>query len=121
MSSAQAYPLQWPDGTPRTPAARRIRSQFAKRDWNKSLKDLRYELERMGAFTGFKALPAQAGQGEDWRIVLALDDNATLEQIKNAHRLAAASAHPDRGGSSDQMARINTARDRALAELERAR
>ena len=68
------------------------------------------------AFAGYKALTAVAGEGESWWLVLDVPRAATEEQIHAAHRKLAMSAHPDRGGSPDQMARINTARDRALAE-----
>lgn len=67
------------------------------------------------AFAGYKALTAVAGADEDWWTVLGVPENATIEAIKQAHRLAAQAAHPDLGGSADQMSRINTARDRALA------
>jgi hypothetical protein len=68
-------------------------------------------------FAGFRELPSFAGEGEDWRTVLGLGNNATPEQVKQAHRLAAIAFHPDKGGSVDAMARINLARDRALKEL----
>ena len=70
------------------------------------------------AFAGYKALPSQAGEGEPWTTVLDLPITATREQIVAAHRIAALAAHPDRGGSADQMARINVARDKALAGLK---
>lgn len=69
------------------------------------------------AFGGYKALTAVAGQDEPWWVVLGVLETATIDQIKAAHRAAAIKAHPDAGGSADQMARINTARDRALAEI----
>jgi hypothetical protein len=68
------------------------------------------------AFAGYKALTAVAGEGEAWWLVLDVPRTATEEQILAAHRALAKRAHPDAGGSADQMARINTARDRALAE-----
>ena len=69
------------------------------------------------AFTGYKALTATAGESEPWWTVLGIPEDSNVDQVKAAHRSAAALAHPDRGGSADQMARINTARDRALAEI----
>ena len=63
------------------------------------------------AFTGFVALPAP----EQWWQVLGVAENATGEDIDAAWRRLAAQHHPDRGGDSAQMARINTARDQGLA------
>jgi hypothetical protein len=59
------------------------------------------------AFTGFVALPAP----EQWWQVLGVAENATGEEIDAAWRRLAARHHPDRGGDSAQMARINAARD----------
>ena len=63
------------------------------------------------AFTGFVALPAP----EQWWQVLGVAENATRGEIDAAYRRLAALHHPDRGGDSAQMARINTARDQGLA------
>jgi len=63
------------------------------------------------AFTGFVALPAP----EQWWQALGVAENATGEEIDAAWRRLAARHHPDRGGDSAQMARINTARDEGLA------
>jgi hypothetical protein len=59
------------------------------------------------AFTGFVALPAP----EQWWQVLGVPREATADQIEDAHRRLAMKHHPDRGGSDEQMARINAARD----------
>lgn len=69
------------------------------------------------AFTGFAALPETIN--EHWRQVLGLPDvaNVTPEIVKRAHKTLAQRNHPDRGGSDQQMARINMARDQALSEL----
>ncbi|EQD57691.1 heat shock protein DnaJ [mine drainage metagenome] len=63
------------------------------------------------AFTGFVALPAP----EQWWQVLGVAENATGGEIDAAYRRLAALHHPDRGGDSAQMARINAARDQGLA------
>lgn len=63
------------------------------------------------AFTGFIALPAPE---QPWQ-VLGVPHDATPDQIEDAHRRLAMKHHPDRGGSDDDMARINAARD-ALME-----
>lgn len=67
------------------------------------------------AFTGFTALPAPE---QPWQ-VLGLDTSRpTREQIDEAHRRLAAQHHPDRGGDTHQMARINTARDELYRSFE---
>lgn len=58
------------------------------------------------AFTGFTALP----QPEQWFQVLGVKPTATRGEIDDAYRRLAMKYHPDRGGSSDDMARINVAR-----------
>lgn len=71
-------------------------------------------------FAGFAALPS-AGPGQrPWRDVLGrfLPAGAvTSEHIDVAYRKLAIQYHPDRGGTHDQMAALNVARDEALAEI----
>jgi hypothetical protein len=62
------------------------------------------------AFTGFKALAAPEQPFQ----VLGVGANASREEIERAYRLLASEHHPDRGGSEQQMARINAARDQLL-------
>lgn len=64
------------------------------------------------AFGGYAALPPTS---VDWWIVLGVSPDATREQINHAHRELAQKNHPDVGGREDDMARINAARDLALA------
>lgn len=66
------------------------------------------------AFKGFLALPAPPGS--HWSDVLGVPPTATAEQIELAYRQAARKAHPDAGGSTEAMARLNAARDRAFKE-----
>jgi hypothetical protein len=65
------------------------------------------------AFTGFAALPAPASQDRPHEI-LGVDEGATPGEIEYAYKRLAAQHHPDKGGSTDQMARINAARDAML-------
>lgn len=51
---------------------------------------------------------------EDWPIVLCVSAAATRDDILLAHRRLAAIHHPDKGGRSEDMAKINSARDLAL-------
>jgi len=68
------------------------------------------------AFAGYAALPPTA---EDWAIVLGVATTATRDEILSAHRRLAAEHHPDKGGRSEDMARINEARDIALKAVLR--
>lgn len=55
----------------------------------------------------------------NWRAVLELATaEADVPTIKRAYRRLAAQAHPDRGGSNEQMARLNLAMDEARKELQ---
>ncbi|TPN44416.1 J domain-containing protein [Mesorhizobium sp. B1-1-4] len=65
-------------------------------------------------FKSFMALPAPAGS--HWSDILGVGRNATRDQIEEAFRTKAKSSHPDAGGSTDAMARLNGARAAALAE-----
>lgn len=47
--------------------------------------------------------------------LLGVGETATPDQIRKAHRLAIAAAHPDRGGSEAKSADLNAARDVLLA------
>ena len=62
------------------------------------------------AFAGYQALPAP----EQWWQVLGVNPEASPEHINAAYRQHARTAHPDTGGSTAAMARINAARDQGL-------
>lgn len=66
------------------------------------------------AFAGYTALPAP-GQtsAATWWVVLGVAHNATFEQIRDAFREKARTAHPDNGGSHEAMSQINAAWDQA--------
>ncbi len=64
--------------------------------------------------TAFRALPAPA-KPSDWRSVLG--DLKTAAEVKERFRALALDAHPDRGGSDDEMSRLNVARQAAEKEL----
>ena len=66
------------------------------------------------AFKGFLALPSPKGQ--HWADILGVSANATVDEIEHAYRQKARLAHPDHGGSAEEMAAINAARDRAISE-----
>lgn len=68
------------------------------------------------AFKGFMALPNP--DEKHWTITLGLAHEASLSDVKTAYRELSRKAHPDAsGGSSQQMARLNRARDAAIAEI----
>ena len=62
------------------------------------------------AFTGFMALPAPPSAWE----LLGLKPGAPEAEIDAAYRRKAKQAHPDAGGSHDQMATLNAARNELL-------
>ena len=66
-------------------------------------------------FEGFKALPAPAGK--HWTDVLAINRDATREDIEAAFRRLSKERHPDAGGSTEAMAELNIARATALKEV----
>jgi hypothetical protein len=68
------------------------------------------------AFAGYAALPAK---GDTWRSTLGFgpDDVVTADAVQRAFRDRARQAHPDVGGSDQQMATLNAARDAALREV----
>jgi len=67
------------------------------------------------AFNGFTALPPPSSPTENWRMVLG---NATsVEELDKNYRAQARLAHPDAGGSNEEMAKLNQARDAARREL----
>ena len=55
----------------------------------------------------------------DARRLLGLRDEASLTEIKDAHRRLIAKVHPDVGGSAELANRVNVARDTLLAEANR--
>jgi hypothetical protein len=66
------------------------------------------------AFTGFVLLPAPTSAWE----ILGLKPGASADQIEKAHRDKARRWHPDHeGGSHEEMARLNAARDELLRRV----
>jgi DnaJ family protein C protein 19 len=56
---------------------------------------------------------------DDARKLLGLNENATLAEIREAHRRLIQRVHPDSGGSAELANRVNVARDTLVAELNR--
>jgi hypothetical protein len=66
-------------------------------------------------FQGFRALPAPT---DDWRKILGAPPGAGLQEVRGYYRQRAATKHPDKGGSAEEMAKINKAWEQAQKELE---
>jgi hypothetical protein len=56
---------------------------------------------------------------EDARRLLGVRQDATLAEIRDAHRRLIAKVHPDTGGSAELAHRVNVARDTLVAEMNR--
>jgi len=67
------------------------------------------------SLAGFAALPSPSPRPH-WTAVLDLPANATRDAIEATYRKRAKAAHPDAGGSDEQMAMLNTAKSQALRE-----
>ena len=72
----------------------------------------------VGGYLGWSALkrPQADGMSEaDAARILSVRTGVSVEEVRTAHRLAIASAHPDRGGTDAASAEINQARDILIA------
>ena len=69
------------------------------------------------AFTGFTALPGPDTK-RTWREILGVPATGDIGKVREAYRIAASSAHPDKGGSHERMTEINQAWAQAQEELE---
>lgn len=55
----------------------------------------------------------------DARALLGVGEQASLAEIREAHRRLIARVHPDTGGSTELANRVNLARDTLVAEMNR--
>ena len=53
------------------------------------------------------------------RALLGVNENASLAEIRDAHRRLITKVHPDAGGSEELANRVNVARDTLIAEMNR--
>ena len=53
------------------------------------------------------------------RALLGVGEQASLAEIREAHRRLIAKVHPDAGGSAELATRVNAARDALVAEMNR--
>lgn len=56
---------------------------------------------------------------EEARNLLGVGPDASLAEIRDAHRRLIARVHPDAGGSAELANRVNAARDTLVAEMNR--
>ena len=56
---------------------------------------------------------------EDARKLLGVSENATLAEVRDAHKRLIQKVHPDTGGSAELANRVNVARDTLVAEINR--
>ncbi|MGF1549907.1 MAG: J domain-containing protein [Sphingomonadaceae bacterium] len=80
----------------------------------------------IAAAAAWALMRRRAGRGEaltsaEARLLLGVSEGAALEEIRAAHRRLIKTAHPDAGGSELATRRLNAARDRLAAELNRNR
>ena len=66
-----------------------------------------------------RQLAATTMSPADARKLLGVDENASLSEIRDAHRRLIARVHPDSGGSAELANRVNVARDTLVAEMNR--
>lgn len=66
------------------------------------------------AFAGYTALPPAA---DAWWLVFGIPQTSTLDQVEAKFRELALIAHPDRGGSQNDMSRLTAAREAARRAL----
>jgi curved DNA-binding protein CbpA len=66
-----------------------------------------------------RALPVTAMPVDDARKLLGVGPEASLAEIRDAHRRLIARVHPDAGGSEELANRVNVARDILVAEMNR--
>ena len=68
-----------------------------------------------------RVVEASAMRPAEARRILQLADQASAEEVREAHRRLIARVHPDAGGSADLATRVNAARDALLDELKKKR
>jgi DnaJ family protein C protein 19 len=65
------------------------------------------------------ARPAARIAPDEARRLLGVSADASLAEIREAHRRLIARVHPDAGGSAELATRVNAARDALVAEMNR--
>lgn len=74
--------------------------------------------EKRGIDETVKAAYLQLEAGSDhWTNVLSLPHSASKQEVESSFKRLAKSAHPDAGGTDEEMAVLNKARDAALRAI----
>ena len=68
-----------------------------------------------------RAASRKAIRPAEARALLGVGEQASLQEIRDAHRRLISRVHPDAGGSTELATRVNAARDALIAELNRRR
>ena len=66
-----------------------------------------------------RQLTSSAMSQADARKLLGVAEDASLAEIRDAHRRLISRVHPDTGGSAELANRVNVARDTLVAEMNR--
>jgi hypothetical protein len=135
----ETYPLQWPEGWPRTFLGDREERKGWKKTELQSIKDLETELKRFDVVSSvitrkdpsdirgandpsIAVYFSRKSKREDfsWQRVLQLDNPApSLDEINSAYRRLVAPHHPDRGGDADLFKELTKHKDAAIRYAKR--
>jgi len=74
-----------------------------------ALRRLRDEIDKMISNVSKQGIGVKSTADLDPFKILGISLNATEEEVKKAYKKAAFKAHPDRGGSDQEMAKVNAA------------
>lgn len=134
----ESYPLQWPEGWPRTLLKDRESRTAWKKSQHQALDILEDELRRFGVLSATVTLkdPQDIRTAPDpslavhfsrkrdddfsWQGALGISNPApTIEEIESAFRKLAAKHHPDRGGDIETFHALSVHKKNALAYVNR--
>jgi len=134
----ESFPLQWPEGWPRTPIKDRESRTAWKKNERQAIDTLEIELKRFGIIacsvtrkdpTDIRTAPDPSiavlfsRKREDdftWQSALGIANPApSLEEIETAFRKLAAQHHPDRGGDIETFHALSRHKKSAIAYVNR--
>jgi hypothetical protein len=135
----ETYPLQWPDGWPRTFLGDREERKGWKKTERQAIADLELELKRFdvvssvltrkdpneirgAADPSVAAYFSRKAKSEDfsWQRVLQITNpSPTVEEIETAYRRLVSPYHPDRGGDAEVFRALTKHKEAAIAYAKR--